>query len=244
MPISAAEFALLCAVALASAAVQGFTGFGFGLVGMSVLTLLLDPRDANVLWTVVALGLTTCMWWRTRRHMRWGLVLPLAVGMLIGLPLGLWVLSTGSTALLKRLIGGAILLVAGYSLANPHVRPRRLSPWWGLPAGTVGGFMSGISGMGGPSAVIFLLLQGQDKEGIRANLAAYFTATVVVKLAMIGLRTHLLAWDHVAWGVLRWAPMLVGVALGMRASRGVSSVAMRRIISALLLVPGALLVLG
>ena len=244
MPPNAAQFAVLFGLAAFAATVQGFTGFGFGMLGVGVCTFLIGPQDANVLWTVVALGLTSGMWWRTREHSSWRLVVPLAIGAFIGLPPGLWILKTGSTDLLERLIGTFLLLFAGYSLANPDIKPRALSAWWGVAAGTAGGFVSGICSMGGPTAVIFLLLIGQEKEGIRANLAGYFTLTVVLKLGMLGLGSHLLTWDHAAWGMLLWVPVAGGVAVGMRASRHVSSIAMRRGISAMLLIPGVLLLLG
>jgi hypothetical protein len=244
MPIDPAVLVALALVVIGSAAVQGFTGFGFGLVGMAFCVPLLGPRDANVLWTVLALLLVGSMWYQLRRQTRWPLVLSLLVGALAGLPMGIWVLANGGEQFLSRFMGAAIVVFAAYSLVNPHFKARSISPLWGLPAGVVSGFFSGVTSMGGPAAVIFLLVSGLDKDEMKGNLAAYFTLSVCLKLVMLGGGSALLRVEHVTWSAVLAVPLVLGMALGMFGARFVSTRAMRRIVCAFLFLPGVLLLTG
>jgi uncharacterized membrane protein YfcA len=242
MELTTPALALLCVIALASATVQGLTGFGFGLTSMSFCVFLLGPRDANVLVTLLSMSLTTSMWWRLRRHVQMRLVLWLLAGSVVGLPLGLWVLTTGEEGLLGGLVGLAVITYALYSLANPRFRARDLSPAWGLAAGGAGGFLSGLTSMGGPPCVIFLMLLGKDHNELRGNLAAYFSLSVTVKVGNMLVFGGLLSAQHVLLAACLWIPLAAGMFLGMHASRRFSAVTLRRIVCVLLIVPGAILV--
>ncbi len=244
MQLTVAALFGLAVVAFASASVQGFTGFGFGLVGMAFCVPVLGPRDANVLWTLLAALLVATMWWRLRRRTHWRPVLCLFGGSLVGLPAGLWVLAHGGERFLSRFIGAALIVFASFSLVNPSFSRRHVSAAWGLPAGVLAGFFSGLTAMGGPSAVVFLLLSGDDKEGLKADLAAYFTLNIVAKVALLGGASALLTMNHVLWAGALALPLLAGMSAGMYGARFVSADTMRRAVCLLLLVPGALLLLG
>lgn len=240
MPLEAHIVVALAAVVVGSAAIQGFTGFGFGLVGMAFCVPMIGPRDANVLWSVLAMLLVAALWYHLRRHTRWGLVLSLAAGSLAGMPLGVWVLAHGGEEFLSRFVGAAIIVFGTYSLFNPHFAARDISPYWGLPAGALAGFFSGVTSMGGPAVVIYMLLRGLEKDEMKANLAAYFSVSVLYKLALLG-GTGLLAVEHLAGAGLLALPLLGGMGMGLYGARFVSSRAMRRVVCAFLMVPGALL---
>ncbi len=243
MTLSLHAAAILFAVALASAVTQGFTGFGFGLMGMAFCTWLLGPQDANVLWTVLAVLLTTLMWFRLRRHARTRLAVYLTAGSILGLPVGLWILANAGEQLLSRLVGAVVLAFASYSLVNPRFKRRSICAAWALPAGAAGGMVSGATSMGGPAAVIFLLILGLDKDETRGTLSCYFTLMIVCKLAMMAGWHGLLRTDHLLWAALLAPSALAGLAVGMYAARFFSSETMRKIICAFLLLPGALLLL-
>jgi len=243
MTIDAPAFLILSSVALLSAATQGFTGFGFGLVGMAFCTWLLGPRNANVLWSMLAVVLTAIMWARLRADARLGVALCLAAGGLLGLPAGVWILANADERLLSRFVGAAILLFATYSLLNPRFHRRGISPAWGVSAGALGGFFSGATTMGGPAVVIFLLLLGLGKDGIKGTLAAYFTLMTLCKLAIMGGWHGLITPAHLVWTAALCAPMVGGMVGGMYGSRFLSSDTMRKVICALLLLPGAMLLL-
>jgi len=228
-------------IVLLSAAAQGFTGFGFGAVGMALTTLLVGPRDSNLLWTLLALPLVTAMWAWLRRSTDWQRFGWLMAGAGIGTPLGVWVLATAELSVLRRIVGTLILVFIAYSLWNPRFSSWDISAAWGVPAGAVSGFFSGAASVGGPAAVVFLLISGLDKNTIKATLAAFFGANLVWKLALISQWEGLLSGWHLSTAGWLIMPLFLGMAGGMWGSGFVSTNRMRRIMCGFLVLPAALL---
>jgi uncharacterized membrane protein YfcA len=211
-------------------------------VGFS--TALIGAHNANVLWTLLSFVLTGGMWWRLRRSAELRLFGTLALGSAAGLPLGLWVLRTSGETALARFVGLALLAFATYSLVNPRVRRMQLHWAWGLLAGAISGFFSGATSMGGPVAVVFLLVVGADKDGLRANLPAYFFLNLVLKLAMMAWVGGMLTGGLALSAAVLCAPLLAGMGLGMYAAGRASSTGVRRAVCVLLLVLGLWLAFG
>ncbi len=235
---------ILAALTALSAGVQGFTGLGFGLVGMGFCTYLVGPRDANVLWTLLALLLVGSMLIRLRAEVVWHLVLWMFAGALVGVPLGVQVLATARHTLLNRIIGATILSFAVYYLFNPSIAKRRISPVWGALAGVISGFFGGVTNMSGPPVVMFLMVSGLEKDRMKATLAAYFGLGQLYKLSVLVYWKGLVGADHLLAAGLLSLPLLAGMCGGMCASKFVSTRSMRRIICGLLTLPGLLLLLG
>lgn len=210
---------------------------------MALATLLVGPRDSNLLWTLLALPLVTAMWAFLRRHTDWRRFLWLMAGAALGTPMGVWMLATAELIVLGRVVGALILIFALYSLWNPRFAGRRLSALWGVLAGAMSGFFSGAASVGGPAVVIFLLISGLDKNTIKATLAAYFGANLLWKLALVSRWEGLLTGWHVTRAGWLTLPLFAGMAGGMWASRYVSTERMKKVMCGLLVIPAALLLL-
>ena len=233
----------LAGIVVFSATVQGFLGFGLSVVGMPVTLYLVGARDANLLFTLLALLLTGGMTYRTRAHTRWGLALWLTLGALVGNPLGVYVLANADESVVCRLLGIAILSSAVFLLLNPKFQKHDMSVFWALPAGLVGGFFSGATSAGGPAAVIFLLLLGLPKDEMKATLVAHFVLQNAYKVGVLLVMGGLLQPVHVGLAAVLAVPLFVGMAVGMRAARSFSTEAMRKVICVFLLIPGILMLL-
>ncbi len=150
---------VLGAAVFVAAFTQGVIGFGFGLLIMAVLPLVM-PLQAAV-GTVAVCGLFVCLYllWRYRRHVDWADVARLCAGGAFGLPLGVWVLRDLPAELCMRVLGALLVLYAGWNLAaGRRSRPVEREPvatGWGYPAGLLGGVLGGAFGTGGPPVVIY-----------------------------------------------------------------------------------------
>lgn len=244
MELSAPLVLMLSGLAAVSAAVQGLTGIGFALVGMGLASMLVGPRDANMIWTLLAGPVALYMSWRLRRHVHWGMVAWMLAGMAVGLPFGIHVLAVAPASLLNRLIGGVIGVFALYYLFNPPVGRHDVSPLWGIPTGTVSGILAGATNMPGPPVAIFLLTLGFQKDPLRGTLAAYFAAGVLYKIGMLTFWQLLLGPDHVVLAGFLMLPLLGGMAAGMYASRFVSTGMVQKGICVLLIVPALILLVS
>lgn len=235
---------MLAGLAAFSAAVQGLTGLGFSLVGMGLASMVLGPRNANLVWTLLAGPIALSMAWRLRRYAQWQLVGWMLIGLSMGLPVGVYALAVAPASVLSRIIGGVIGLFAVYYLLNPPVRRHHVTPAWGIPAGAVSGVLAGLTNMSGPPAVVFLLTLGLSKNTLRATLAVYFLAGMISKTTMLVFWQDLLRVEHALMAATMLPPLTVGIAAGMYVSRYVSTQMIQKIICLLLIIPAAMLLLA
>lgn len=221
LPVSAdtsasARLALSCALVLSLAGfAQGLTGFGFGLVAIALLPLLLSLKEAVTLATLLNLVVCARTFISLRAHYSWRQGLGLVVGACLGVPLGTFLLVRLNEVVLLRTLGVSMLLFSANELLLARSKPLRLSSKLGLPFGLVSGGLSGAFGVGGPPAIAFTYSQSWSKEQIVALLQVVFGLCALLRLLLLGnagfLTTPLL---HAGlWSVL---PLLAAIALGQR----------------------------
>jgi len=227
------------AILAVSSLVFGLTGFGIGLVSLSLLPFLIPPATAVPLMTVYSATFALVMAVQLRRHVVWPCLVELLLGSVVGTPLGVWVLLVLSPGMLRRLIG--IVLIAVVVIELRGLYPQRLTGRsWGLGAGFLSGLLGGAVGTPGPPVVLYAAAQGWKPHPLKATLQAFFVANQAVILAgywWTGLLTHEVMWLVVAYGL----PAVVGLALGMHLFTRVDHVRFRRLVFALLLVTGVVL---
>lgn len=192
---------------LAASVLRGFTGFGFGLAAVPLLSLALPP--AQVVPLVVMLqaiigvaGLraasAACDWRAV------GLLLP---GLVAGIPLGLLILTALPPDHVRLAIGAIILL--SVLLIQRGVRlPPQPSFLVSSGVGLVSGVISGLASMGGPPVVVYLLAIGHTAVRMRATSIVYFMLAACVSLIPMALR-GLITRDTLLWSAAA-LPVLFG----------------------------------
>jgi hypothetical protein len=199
-------------------AVEAALGFGATVIVVSLGARFVPVGALLPVFVPLNLALSLVLAVRHRRSVALGLlvrrVLPL---MLLGMPLGMWLVRTLSETLTRRVLGALVVLLALTELsrlARGHREPSAPLPGWlGMVFLTMAGMVHGMFGAGGPLAVYVLGRTLPDKAGFRATLSALWF--VLNALLLLGY-----AWE----GVLSMAsvrstvtlvPSLVlGLALG------------------------------
>jgi uncharacterized protein len=161
-------------------------------------------------------------------------------GTVLGAPVGVWVLSLVPIATLNRLIGGTLVVVVLLEWAG--LNPQRLGGrGWRVGAGVLAGVAGAAVGTPGPPVILYSATQGWSPRTIKANLQAFFVVNQTVILAgywWVGvLDSHV--WRLAASFAL---PAAGGTALGMLLFSHVDHERFRRIVFAVLLVAGILLI--
>jgi uncharacterized protein len=168
----------------AAALLRGFTGFGFGLAAVPLLSLALPP--AKVVPFVVMLqvivgvvGLRPA--WRS---CDWRAVRGLSPGLVLGIPIGVAILTAFRADAVRFVIGGVILasvllLWRGFRLP-PH--PSRVLT---AAVGLVAGVMSGLASMGGPPIVVYLIALSHRATVVRASSIVYFMFAALLSLLLM-----------------------------------------------------------
>jgi uncharacterized membrane protein YfcA len=178
---------LIGAVALA-ALVQGFGGFGFGIVAMSVAGLTsvaLEPAAA--VFNCVALAVVLVLLRVSRRQgvIWWKEAILLLVGSFAGQPFGYaFILRTGDQPVF-RLALGLFLLAAGVHGLTARSQRRPWPRWTALPVGLFSGFLSGAFSTGGPPLILFLYSRAADARTMKATIQFIFAATLASRLLLI-----------------------------------------------------------
>ncbi len=176
----ALAFASVGAVMLGGA-LQGFSGFGFSLVIVPILSLIFVPAEAvaGAMVLQCLLGIYSC--WRTANFINKPIISALVMGAVIGTPVGLWALLSLPESWI-RLIIAVLVLGTVVQLRHKTVRhgvPRRS---WSTLAGTVSGVMNGVAGLSGPPAVLLLHASTLGVQEIRATLNAFVSIADVIAL--------------------------------------------------------------
>ena len=163
--------------------VRGYSGFGFALAAVPILTVAFPPVAAvpAVLPLELLLAVTTIP--SQRVHVQWTTVRWLALGALIGTPVGVAVL-TFMPADLMRLIIGLFVFLAVVLLWHVPALPGMLRPLplWG--AGFASGLFGGGTAMSGPPVILALLGSGQQVVVARANLMVFIAISAAWAMAV------------------------------------------------------------
>src|SRR5262245_33555241 len=158
MPI---ETVLFVAATFAAALVTGVAGFAFGLVAAAVWLHVLTPLQTTTL--IVAFGLIVQGYsvWKLRHAIKLHRLLPLLIGSLVGVPLGVAILRWTPVAELRIAVGVCLILFSLYSLARPQLG--KVTAGGRLTDGGVGvlnGILGGTTGFAGIVATIWCTVRG------------------------------------------------------------------------------------
>lgn len=230
------ETAAVAATAFVAGVMRGFSGFGAALIISPVLSLAVGPRTAIpailIVMTITSLQLVP----QASKEANWGVVLPLAFGGALGLPLGAWVLVSVNPEIMRRAISGIVIVFALMMLVGWRFRGR-IGPAVTALVGVVGGFISGAAAAGGPPVVMFLLAGPENAARNRAAIILYFFLTQIA--AILIFWTAGLLSVRALWIALPMVPtILLGTWLGARMFGKASDELYRRIALALLLAIG------
>ena len=214
--------------------VMGLTGFGIALVAMAFLPWLMSPVTAIILLTIYAFVFSIVVVVQLRRDLTPRALVDLLLGTLAGTPLGVWVLASLPVTALNRLIGLVLVIVVALELRG--AMPRGLTGrGWGLGAGFLSGVLGGAVGTPGPPVIVYATTQGWSPRTMKANTMGFF----LVGYWWAGLLTHEIAVVSAAFAL----PALAGVATGVALFGHLDPIRFRRIVFALLLVSGAILLI-
>jgi uncharacterized protein len=186
-------FIVLAATVFGSALIYSISGFGFAVLAAPLFLLFLDPARAIQLVIIISTLLSIVVLRGLLQAIAPWLLLRLALGSLVGLPLGL-VAFRYADPILVRAAAGAMIFGFAILMAVSRLRSGRpgqgkqrtaleMSPGLDLAAGAVSGIASALVGQPGPPVLIYLLLAGAAVSTVRATLLAFFALSYGVTLA-------------------------------------------------------------
>jgi uncharacterized membrane protein YfcA len=224
------------AAVLLGATISGLTGFGFGLVIVPIMLLLFPPPTVVVLTASLAIASGLPILLEDRGHIRVRIISPLLVPALIGLPIGVQVLTGVDTRIIK-LIAGVVVLIFAVLVARGFVIPgirSRIAP---IVAGLSSGILGTSTGMSGPPVVLFLTDRTPAPRVFRASITFYFSLMNLVGILLV-VRTGAVGGREFGIAAALLPVALVGRRIGQRLHDRVDQDQFRRITFALLILTG------
>lgn len=178
----------LFSVALVAGIVRGFTGFGTALIYMPVAGQFLTPFGALITLTAMDVIGPLPNLPRAFREGHKRDALRLCAGLVVAMPLGVWVLTLVAQEVFRYSVsflslGLLVLLVSGWRY---HGALRRGAVYG---VGMLGGFLGGATGLAGPPVIMTYMASKHPAKVIRANLLLYLfgvDALMVVVLIVMG----------------------------------------------------------
>jgi uncharacterized membrane protein YfcA len=172
-----------------AALIRGFTGFGFSLSAVPLLSLIMPPAQAVPIVLLLQLFVSLNGLRDAARICDWRSVGLLALGAVVATPVGVWGLAHLPQAPVRLCIavivlGSVVILGRGERMA---AAPRGQGM---LPFGVVAGLFNGLAGMPGPPVIAFYLASPIGTRVARASMIVFFLATSVfalIPLAALGM---------------------------------------------------------
>ncbi len=179
--------AAVVAIAVLAAVCQSLTAFGFALVMVPLLSLAWEVKPAVVTSTVLGTVVLVPLLYEVRGHVRTRRVVPMFLGSLVGIPLGIVVLvRIDATAL--EVVVAVVVMVAGLLIyLSPQVPLRRSVPPLSFLVGGLSGALRAATSMGGPPVVLYTLAFEREVERFRATLLAFFLPASLVTIAGLAI---------------------------------------------------------
>jgi uncharacterized protein len=236
------SFVLLSGAVFLGAFVSGLAGFAFSAVAGAILLHTRMPMEAVPLMMACSIGVQANNLWALRKDIQWRQSLLLVLGGLVGVPIAIWLLQTTNAQTFRELFGVMVSLYAGYMLFRPRaIGLQLMSSGRNALVGFGGGLVGGLTAMPGALPTIWCDMHGVPKTQQRGLVQPFIAAMQVAALALL-LVHHDLS-PRIFSDLLLSIPALVaGSMLGILAFRYASEQVFRRIILAILMVSGLLLV--
>jgi len=247
MEFTLAHYAVVSLILLASSVVQGAVGFAAGLFGIPLLVLCgVAFPDAVAISLVAAAPQNIIPTWQLRRDIDFRRALKPILIRFATLPVGvavLWLVGRGSNDTAGQIVGVIVLtIVAVQRLWRVEPQPR-LHPAWEWLAFGLAGFLLGLSGMGGPPMVLWVLAHDWPMNQARGFLYFIFSVGLIPQ----GFLMWLFFGNEVTGAMLLSAAalpaVLVGLWLGLAIGRAAPDRALRNVsLSVLILIAASAII--
>lgn len=212
MDIFSLLWVIAACVVLVSGFARGTAGFGGGVMRLPFLVLFLATKDAVVLNLFLGFVSQIILLPQVLRELRVAKIVPLLLGSVVGIPVGVYIITIVPSSVLKIIIGGLVICFAIALSLGLQVRFRRQRLASGIFGG-LGGMISSSASIGGPPVALFMHSQHWEKREIYSCFTVYFAFQSGCSLAALYLGG--IVHSEVVVAALSLTPFLaVGLLIG------------------------------
>ncbi len=225
-------------VVVVSAIIMGLTGFGFALLFIPFFLLLMETKTVVILNIILGTLICIPIMWQARKHLIFSKIALLVISCIIGLPVGIYILSNVASPVMKLIIATVVVIFAvllGFGVSYKFKKEGLGCVVSGFIAGSL---MTSI-GLGGPPVIIFLINQGWEKNVFRANLNAFFILTGIAAFIALGAAGTMTV-STLTTALILIPPLAIGLFIGMKLLPHINLIWLKRISTMVLITAGLL----
>ncbi len=229
--------------------ITGFSGFGFALIAVPLLLLVLDLKFAVPAVLLAGTFAVVVLSFNKLRFFKEPMIVLLAVTMAIGTVAGTYILKNAGTGyltaldtnVLRRILGVLIILFSFqmFFQVRQHESLRFQGPI-GCVAGVLSGVLGGVFGTSGPPLVIYAHHFAEDKSTFRAQLLVLFVVHNVFRIFLYA-HSSLINLNVLKFNLVLLPPLIIGLVVGSHMHFQVNETTFNRAISLMLCISGILL---
>lgn len=168
-------------IILIAAIIRGFSGFGFALVAVPLLSMIMPPLSfVPVIFGMQILAVLPGLR-QTLQDVQWKQIIPLVPGGFLGTWGGLQILYRVNPEIIGLIIALTVVFVAIFLLKGFRLN-RQFTKFEIASVGMLSGLLNGSAGLPGPPVIIAQLVAPNTEKMVRSNLIVFFTI-----LALFGI---------------------------------------------------------
>jgi uncharacterized membrane protein YfcA len=193
---------------------------------------------------IVAFGLIVQGYsvWKLRRALDWRKLWPFVLGAALGVPLGVGILTWTNPAHVRAAVGVLLVLYSAYALLRPAIPPVKAGATADAAVGFLNGVLGGITGLAGILVTIWCGLRGWPKDVQRTVFQPVAVAIFLMSAVWIGAAGAITA-ATIKLFLIGLPALLAGTWLGLKLFGRLDEAAFRRVVLALLLISGVVLII-
>lgn len=243
-PMTATSLAIIFCFAVLASFTQRVTGFGSGILIMTVLPHLFPSIGEATALSGLLSAFTSCLpAIKMRKSVPWRKLLPILFTFLLISYFAVDFLSGVNAISFKRVFGAVLIILSLYFFifnSKIHVRP---TAFLQVGMGTVSGVMGGLFAMQGPPAVVYFMAASDSREEYMAMTQWYFFAGNVM-LTIFRFKQGFISPDVGISFLVGLPAVFLGIILGAKVYQHIKVDTLRRIIYAFLAVAGLMALLS
>ena len=215
-----------------AAVLQSISGFGFSLLAMPLLSIFVDIQDAVVIATLCGIFTNAVHLRKDFQFVERSIARRISLSALIGMPLGVVVLSVFSATHMRAIIGAVIVVLVFLMMRNFILKTENTNV--DIVLGAFSGLLATSVSTNGPPLVFLLQSKQLDPWRLRATLAYVFTISGCASfiVLMIAGKGSIEAFQY---AMLSLPAMYLGTVVGRKARLRVTQEAFKRLMYVLLL---------
>jgi uncharacterized membrane protein YfcA len=232
------DIAIFSIAVFIAAFVTGVAGFAFGLVAAGIWLHVLTPAQSAVLVTAYAIIVQGTAAWKLRQSIKWRRVLPLLIGGLIGIPLGIEVLRMVPAVSIRIGVGVFLIAFSLYNLLKPKM-PQFAGerPITDGVVGVMSGALGGAAGLATILPAIWSTMRGWPRDEQRAVFQPTGVLIFIATAAWFG-GTGTIDMPTIHFFLIGLPALALGTWLGLSLYGRLNEAAFRKVVLIVLLASG------